>query len=184
MDSKEYSIIKKSDWIITSWSGGTTSQLFIYPAESDFKNGNYQLRISIASVEVETSTFTPLKDVNRTLLVLEGNLSLSHKNQHSSVLKQYDQDSFSGNWQTSSIGKVLDFNVMTKGNTKSEVRMINVSEETILTCLKDDFIHVLEGHLSIDDATVNRKESLQISIKSKKLVLSQESRIVLVRTTF
>jgi len=184
MDSKEYSIIKKSDWIITNWSGGTTSQLLIHPAESDFKTGNYQLRISIASVEVETSTFTPLKDVNRTLLVLEGNLSLFHKNQHSSVLKQYDQDSFSGNWHTSSIGKVLDFNVMTKGNTKSEVRMINVSEETNFTCLKDDFIHVLEGHLTIDDVTVNRKESVQISAKSKKLVLSQESRIVLVRTTF
>ena len=79
MQSKEYSIIKKSDWKVTNWSGGITSELFIYPQKSVFKNGDYNLRISIATVEVEKSTFTPLKDVNRTLLVLNGSLELNHE---------------------------------------------------------------------------------------------------------
>ena len=184
MQSKEYTIIKKSDWNITNWSGGTTSQLFIYPLDSNFKTGDYQLRISIATVEVETSTFTTLKDVNRTLLVLDGNLMLDHENQHTSNLKQYDQDSFSGNWNTSSIGKVRDFNVMTKGDTHSEVRVINVSKETMFAGLQNDFIHVLKGNLTIDGQIIGLNDSVQLSSKSMNLNLSLESRIVLVRTAY
>lgn len=184
MESKNYEIIRKSDWKVTNWSGGTTSQLFIHPIGSDFKSGDYKLRISIASVEVEKSNFTPLKDVDRTLLVLEGNIELHHEGQHTSFLNQFEQDSFSGNWKTSSIGKVLDFNVMTKGSTQSEVRTIQVDERTPFEAIENDVIHVLKGMITIDQNAIKQHESIHLKKGSKLMIISEGSRIVLVRTEY
>ena len=46
-------IIKTENWKTTKWSGGTTSEIFIYPENALFKKGNYEVRISIATVEHE-----------------------------------------------------------------------------------------------------------------------------------
>ena len=113
--------ILKSDIIKTNWSGGTTAEIFIHPKGASFKLGNYNLRISIATVEIEESIFTSLPDVSRTLMVLKGTLKLNHEGHHSSVLAPFQQDSFDGGWKTKSQGKVTDFNVMTKNNSKTSV---------------------------------------------------------------
>lgn len=101
----------------TSWSGGSTTELFIYPPEADFKQRNFDFRLSTATVEVEASDFTPLQDVSRTLMVLDGQMILSHQNHHSKTLNNFDVDQFDGGWQTQSKGRCVDFNLMTKGQT-------------------------------------------------------------------
>ena len=58
------------------WSGGLTTELFIYPEGSAYSERNFDFRLSTATVEIETSVFTPLPHVQRTLMVLE--LSLIH----------------------------------------------------------------------------------------------------------
>ena len=90
-------IIKTENWKTTKWSGGTTSEIFIYPENALFKKGNYEVRISIATVEHEYSEFTPLPAVERTLMVLEGSQKLTHRGRHTSELKQFNQDTFHGN---------------------------------------------------------------------------------------
>ena len=35
------------------WSGGTSSELFIYPEGSDFKTGNYQVRLSTNRILID-----------------------------------------------------------------------------------------------------------------------------------
>ena len=94
----------------TNWSGGTTSELFIFPEGSEFNIGNYLFRLSIATVEIEESTFTRLPDVNRTLMVLEGILKLEHEGHHKATLKPLEFDNFKGDWNTKSWGKVTNFN--------------------------------------------------------------------------
>ena len=123
---KNIQLIPAETYTKTNWSGGKTSELFIYPKEADFKQGNFSLRISIATVEVESSQFTSLPDVQRTLMVLEGTLKLEHDGQHSCELLPFEQDQFSGNWSTKSWGKVTDFNVMTKNETKTIVQKIDL----------------------------------------------------------
>ena len=184
MLTEYYTIIKKSNWTVTEWSGGTTSQLFIHPIGSNFKTGDYKLRISIATVEVESSIFTPLKDVNRTLLVLDGQLKLNHEDHHSSSLAQFDQDSFSGNWKTDSIGKVRDFNVMTKGHTHSVVRTFIVSKDTELATIENDFIHILNGKAKIGNKPLQQSDSIAIRAESSTLLLLKNTRVILVRTTY
>lgn len=105
-------LIKEQHKIRSNWSGGTTTQLYISPVEASYAERNFDLRISSAVVELEESDFTPLKGYSRILMILEGKLELIHKNQYSKVLNRFDTDSFSGDWETSSKGKVIDFNLM------------------------------------------------------------------------
>jgi environmental stress-induced protein Ves len=120
--------IKASKLTTNQWSGGTTTQLAIYPKNAEYKERNFQFRISTATVESEESTFTRLPGVLRKLMILDGEIRIEHKNQHSKTLKKFDQDEFSGDWDTKSHGKATDFNVMTTGNTFGDIEAITLQK--------------------------------------------------------
>ena len=117
-------IISNKDFITKNWSGGQTTELAIYPAKSTFANRDFLYRISIATINISSSDFTPLPDVDRTLLLLEGELKLIHENHHESFLMAFSQDSFKGDWNTHSIGIAKDFNLMTKKGCKGKITVI------------------------------------------------------------
>jgi environmental stress-induced protein Ves len=114
-------IIRKKEQTNQNWSGGATTQLFIFPKTAVYAERNFRFRISTATVEQEKSDFTQLPGIERILMILEGELKISHKNHYSKFLRKFDIDQFSGDWETSSEGKVTDFNVMTNGNSKVEI---------------------------------------------------------------
>ena len=60
------------------------------------------------------STFTKLEGIKRIISILEGKMELSHKNRYNITLMPYEIDRFIGDWDTSSKGKVKDFNLMLK----------------------------------------------------------------------
>jgi environmental stress-induced protein Ves len=162
-------------YITTKWSGGKTSELFIYPEGANFKQGDFSLRISIATVEVDSSDFTPLPNVQRTLMVLDGTLKLEHFGHHSCELQPFEQDEFSGNWSTKSWGKVTDFNVMTKNDTKTIVQKIDlIANETLaLTAAFDlQFIYVQSGLIQIGELIVSKGNSIVINNLSYVKVVS------------
>ena len=117
-------LLSKSEFTTKNWSGGTTSELFIYPKTSNYKALNFDFRISTATVEIETSTFTKLPNVDRTLLVLDGEMELlfTEYPEKNRVLKPYDTACFSGGWNTVSKGKCVDFNLMTRKGVQGEVK--------------------------------------------------------------
>lgn len=163
---KNIQLIPAETYTTTNWSGGKTSELFIYPADANFKEGDFSLRISIATVEVESSEFTSLPNVHRTLMVLEGTLKLEHQGQHSCELQPFEQDQFSGDWTTKSLGKVIDFNVMTKKNAKAIVQKIDLiaNEILALTSAYDvQFIFVHSGNISIDEIVVKEGDSIVVN---------------------
>ena len=183
-----FEIIRKSDMKVTAWSGGTTSELFIYPRSADFKLGNFDLRISIATVEVNESTFTPLPGVKRTLMVLGGELTLEHTGHHSLHLKPLEQDTFSGDWFTRSIGRASDFNVMTKNENRATVEAITLnSEESIIDERNPeiDFIHVVEGEISIGENQLTSGESIAMykSPEEENRIVKATNRVVLIRVS-
>lgn len=61
--------IKASDLITNNWSGGTTTQLAIYPKDAEYKKRNFLFRISTATVETKESEFTKLPGVSRKLIL-------------------------------------------------------------------------------------------------------------------
>jgi hypothetical protein len=105
-------VIRESQHKTSLWSGGTTTELYIYPKNSLYSQRNFKWRLSSAKVEVEKSKFTSLQGICRHIMVIEGKLFLEHENHHNATLKAFEQDSFSGDWTTTSFGKVTDFNLM------------------------------------------------------------------------
>src|ERR1017187_5397891 len=117
----EIHLTKKEQLQTNTWQGGTTTQLTIYPKNSLYKNLDFIFRISTATIDVAQSTFTSLPNVAREIMVLEGELAIQHKNHYNKQLNKFDTDSFSGDWETISMGKATDFNVMTRGRARASV---------------------------------------------------------------
>lgn len=113
------------------WSGGTTTQLYIYPENAIFADRNFDFRISSAIIEIEESDFTPLPGFSRILMILEGELEICHKGHYSKKMKQFDIDEFSGDWNTSSNGKVVDFNLIMGEGISGSLEHIVLKNEII-----------------------------------------------------
>jgi len=177
-------IYKAEDFKTTKWSGGTTTELFIYPSTSNYESRNFDFRISSATVEIEKSDFTILPGVSRQLMVLKGSIKLSHKNHHVVQLRKNDIDSFDGSWETSAVGTCVDFNLMTKGSTSGKISSVCVSVDKSLNFPLDatcEFIifYVYEGKLQVDFSSerrnVNQGELLVIQHPNNEVVKLQSS---------
>lgn len=119
-------IIKKQGQKTSKWSGGETTQLYIYPENSSYENKNFKWRISSAKVEIQASTFTKLPNIQRKLMVIDGELILKHKNNSEVKLNKFEVDNFSGDWDTISYGKAIDFNLMTNQDCTGELEYIKI----------------------------------------------------------
>ena len=145
-------IYKAEDFKTNKWSGGSTTELYIHPLTANYAAGNFNFRISSATVDVENSDFTILPGVSRQLMVLNGSIKVTHKNHHEIQLNKREIDCFEGSWQTSAVGTCVDFNLMTKGNTKGKISSVCVSANNSLNFQLDktyEFIifYVYEGKL-------------------------------------
>lgn len=97
---------------ISTWSGGTTTELAIYPPSASYSRRDFDWRLSTAVVTAPESTFTALPDWHRLLMVLSGQMRLNHSGHHQVTLSPLEQDSFSGSWLTRCTGTGQDFNLM------------------------------------------------------------------------
>lgn len=116
-----FRLIKSTQHKTTSWSGGTTTELFIFPEGLDYSERSFDFRISTATVELEQTVFSKFDGYTRKLMVLNGTLVLDHDNQHVSRLRKFDLDTFDGSWYTTSIGICEDLNVMLRPAFSSEL---------------------------------------------------------------
>ncbi|GGX15880.1 HutD/Ves family protein [Aquimarina muelleri] len=152
-------IIKSHTLKKNTWSGGTTTQFFIYPHSAEYSKLNFDFRLSMATVAIKESVFTSLPGVSRKLLVLEGEITLDHENRHQKKLGRFDMDEFEGDWKTSSVGKCTDFNLMTKEETTGKLIVFDSKQnENIQYSMKNKedwlFIYNYSGSISVE---VNKK---------------------------
>lgn len=115
------SIIRRAEQHSTQWSGGTTTQLYIFPANAAYSKRDFRVRISTATVADEQSTFTSLPGFSRQLMVLTGNLMIEHEGHHTVQLTPFTSDTFDGSWNTRGTGRVTDFNLMTAEDAKGSL---------------------------------------------------------------
>ncbi|MGL5715150.1 MAG: HutD/Ves family protein [Paraclostridium sp.] len=123
-------VIRKDEQKVSTWSGGTTTELYIYPQDAIYNERNFMFRISSAKVELEESSFTHLPNIDRKIMVLDGELRLIHENHYEKYLKKFEKDSFKGDWSTRSIGKVTDFNLMTNCNCDGDIEYIKIDKNS------------------------------------------------------
>jgi len=111
-------IIKRAEFRTAVWAGGTTEQIYIYPPDGSYSERNFLFRLSSAAVYDEQSVFTSLPGVERSLLLLDGDLTLIHGDNDEVKLSPGMQDSFPGGCRTVSRGKGRDLNLMTRENAR------------------------------------------------------------------
>jgi len=161
----KFNLTKKEQLQTSTWGGGTTTQLAIFPKEAVYKNLDFSCRISTATIDVEESTFTSLPNVNRVIMILKGELTIQHKNQYAKKIKKFDTDNFSGNWETTSIGKVTDFNVMTRGSAKAAMQGFSLKEDSHKEILLNSdvmAIYISVGEISIEKLNLSQGDILLI----------------------
>lgn len=134
----------------TQWAGGTTTQMAIWPEDGDYSRREFAYRISHASVDVASSTFTPLEGVSRYLTITEGELELRHDGGEWSKLLPFEVYEFDGGLHTEAVGLVKDFNLMTKGSAKGQMLTIRLSEGEVYERTSSDegshlWLYIAEG---------------------------------------
>lgn len=125
-------LIKSKDFIVTEWSGGKTTQIYIYPEDANYKSINFKFRISSATVELERSEFTKLAGVYRFITPLDKKLRLTHNHEDYMELEPFQIYGFDGGLNTTSYGTAKDFNLMLANGAKGSLTSIYIDKEYIL----------------------------------------------------
>ncbi|MBU5437243.1 HutD family protein [Tissierella sp. MSJ-40] len=125
-------LIKEDDYITTEWSGGKTTQLFIYPEDSNYKDFNFKFRLSSATVELERSEFTKLEGVYRFITPLDKGFKLTHNHKDYISLRPFEIYEFDGDIDTVSYGTVRDFNLMLGNGARGKLENIYINREHLL----------------------------------------------------
>ena len=110
----EWKLLTKEDYVTTTWSGGTTTQLAIAPEGAVYADRDFLWRLSSAGVELEHSDFTPLPDYNRLISVLHGELEMKIGDGARFGLEPFTLRSFDGGVPVESCGKCTDYNLMVR----------------------------------------------------------------------
>ena len=130
---KGYKIIRKNKAKKTVWSGGTVSELYIYPENADLKNRDFIFRISTATVDVEKSDFTFFDDYSRIIMTLDNELFLTHNDEEKVALSKYQPHVFYGGDKTTSRGKVNDYNfIMKRGVCQGDVLAMSIADGSVI----------------------------------------------------
>lgn len=130
-------IISKDKYKQTNWSGGKTIEMYIYPPGSSYGDRDFYWRISSASVEMEESDFTSLRNITRYISPLDGDLKLTHDGKNFMVLKPFEVYAFDGGLKTQSYGRVKDFNLMLGNGAQGDLQTLSIESESTLTISKE-----------------------------------------------
>lgn len=124
----EWKLLTREDYVTTRWSGGTTTQLAIEPAEASYANRDFLWRLSSAGVEAEHSDFTSLPDYHRMISTLSGELELKVGEGDRFTLAPYQVFTFDGGIPVESWGTCTDFNLMLrKGRCQGNLQALKLS---------------------------------------------------------
>lgn len=142
-----YKIYKKEQFNTSNWSGGSTRELAIYPEDARYKKQNFIWRLSSALVDHEESRFTRLPDYNRILMVLEGEVILSHNEERVAKVGRLEQDQFDGGAMTKSFGKITDYNLMVRKGCEGFLDVVLPTNEKmdLIQEPADDYTYISIG---------------------------------------
>ena len=136
--------------------GGVTEELAVWPAGATFERGDFDARISKASVAT-AGPFSEFAGFDRVLVVTGGEgLVLDHGGRApTATVRRLAPYAFAGEWTTSATllgGAVTDFNVIVRrGRVGAEVRVLDLTRaDDVSESLGagDAFVHVLAGDVA------------------------------------
>ncbi|MCX6062699.1 MAG: HutD family protein [Caldiserica bacterium] len=126
-------LVRQDQQRTSTWNGGTTTEIAVFPVNTDYSRRDFLWRISSARVDAEDSTFTSLPGIWRLIMVLEGDLTLQHEHHHGVRLEPFQQDAFAGDWVTRSKGRARDFNIMLARGCTGRMQAVTLEGLSTLT---------------------------------------------------
>ncbi len=166
-------LVGRETYSTSSWSGGKTTELFIYPEDSRYGNLDFKFRISSASVEQEESSFTKLLGVDRFISPLDKSLRLTHDNKSFVELQPFEIYEFSGRAETRSFGKAKDFNLMLANGARGSLESLLVQKEHILA--------EAEAKKETFDCLYSWDSQLEVYVDKKSYLLNPSDLLVIHR---
>lgn len=127
MDTPSIHIIHADQYRTSDWTGGQTTEIFIFPEGSAYAHRDFLFRVSAARVMVSPSDFTLLEDYDRILMSTENPVELQQQGA-SLWLEPFIPYAFSGTIPTHCIGTTADFNVMMRKDNRASLELISFEE--------------------------------------------------------
>lgn len=173
--SYKIDIIENANFKTSTWSGGKTTEIYIYPKNSTYKNLDFYWRLSSATVELEHSTFTKLPNITRYICTLDGNLSIKHDSENFISLLPFQIHKFQGDSNTESFGVVTDFNLMLGNGCEGSLTTINLNDKLNFSSFSST-----KQHTQINETFFCPNSTFYISInKAKNIYINKNSLVLL-----
>ena len=181
--------LTRTDYVVSQWSGGTTTQIAIAPPGAVYGDRDFLWRLSSATVDLDESDFTPLPDYHRLIAPLRGEMILSHDGGAPIVLEPCQVHAFDGGAATHSKGRCVDFNLMLrKGACQGRIYPIRLSageswEFSVPRGTEDLLLYCVEGsgrlsagaeHVSVlagETARAQKPDGAALVLKSEEAAL-------------
>ncbi|KXT74380.1 hypothetical protein STRDD10_00967 [Streptococcus sp. DD10] len=133
------------DYHESNWSGGKTRELYLYPPDGDYKERQFDFRLSTASIEVTESHFTPLDGFQRILMTLDQEIQLHNRTQkNGTVLSAFQSYSFDGGDSLFCKGQCHDFNLIYQPTYQGKIKAV-VPNQIIESTAQFQFIYALKA---------------------------------------
>jgi environmental stress-induced protein Ves len=106
------------------WSGGSSIQMFIYPTNATYTARDFEVRISSATIEIESSVFTDLPGYHRLLMPLNEPIRLVYQDHGEAMVNPLEIVEFEGGWHTTSYGVCTDLGIMLASGWQGEMETV------------------------------------------------------------
>ncbi|MET1250159.1 HutD family protein [Sporolactobacillus sp. STCC-11] len=186
--------LKRTDAYSKSfWSGGETTEIFIYPENGDYQLREFDFRISSATVTQGESLFSNLPGFYRFLMPISGSIELNFNGSSTNKnLSLFELADFDGGITTKSYGKCRDFNLMInkEHGWSGQVELITESSIKQENKLFTGYF-ALEGKVKLENSTdglslvLNKGDFLMIKSRSdfEMSLSSLQSKLKLIKVT-
>lgn len=177
-------VITSNDYKVSTWAGGKTRELFLFPPGATYKVGEFGYRISSATIDLETSKFSPLDGYHRLITPLNQELKLLNISENVSVSKlPYDVYKFEGSDHVESQSKCTDFNLIYSDDFEGSMFPLNQNESLelllnntyLLYATQNLTLSIVKDEQEIEHLTVSKDDSVLIQDIESTCILRIES---------
>lgn len=180
-------VIRHAQQKTTQWSGGTTTELWLWPEGTSYLDRTFDIRISTATIDVPESTFSDLSGYTRYLMSLTDPITLFKDQLDPVLLEPLIPYAFDGGASMKSIGTATDFNVMVKPSLQADLKAHSIKEGDSLELDEMTFaVYVLKGivtWVSGEQSNVLSPKDFLIAQNAASITLNSKTDATLVVVT-
>ena len=119
-------IIEPEQFKTYTWSGGKSTEMYVYPKGKNFKDKDFSFRVSTSTFSDLKSEFTDYTGFHRFILPIKGELTINNKEFPNHKLETWMNCDFDGGLETTAEASVgcKDFNFIVSNKDRGDLMVI------------------------------------------------------------